>query len=108
MSARAPRSARTAVAPPGSRHGMRGSARRRELNASWLSRISSARRVALILVALFEITEVAILWGKGFEHQNGIAVVLGFIVLVLLLAFELAEHSAMKRDHELSQEISEW
>jgi sigma-B regulation protein RsbU (phosphoserine phosphatase) len=60
------------------------------------------------VVGLFEVSEAVILWTRGLEHQDWIAVILGLVILLLLLAFELAEHAAMKRDLELSQEISEW
>ena len=73
-----------------------------------LSRVSSARRIALVAVALFELSEVALLWSKGIERGNGVAVLLGFAVLVLLIGFEVAEHAAAERDRELSLEISEW
>ena len=74
----------------------------------FLSRISPARRVALAVVALFDLVEVVLLSTRGFEQHNLLALVLGFAVLILLLGFELAEHIALKRDRDLSQEISEW
>ena len=74
----------------------------------FLSRISPARRIAVVVVAVFELFEIAFLWVTGFQHHNLVALILGFVVLILLLGFELAEHLTMKRDHDLSQEISEW
>jgi sigma-B regulation protein RsbU (phosphoserine phosphatase) len=73
-----------------------------------LSRISPARRIALVAVAVFDVSEIVLLSVKGFEHHNWVALILGFALLLLLTGFELAEHAAMKRDHELSREISEW
>ncbi len=76
---------------------------------SWpFSRISPARRLALFLVALFELTEVALLWTRGVQNHSWTPLALGFFVLLVLLSFELAEHTAEKRDHQLSREISEW
>ena len=86
----------------------RRSGLRRGLPWKVLSRISPARRIALVVVALFEVVEVILLMDRGFQHQNWLALGLGFVILLLLLGFELAEHAAMKRDRDLSQEISEW
>jgi len=74
----------------------------------FLSRVSPARRIALVVVAVFELCEIVLLSVKGFEHNDLIALILGLVVLVLLLGFEWAEHITRKRDHDLSQEISEW
>jgi sigma-B regulation protein RsbU (phosphoserine phosphatase) len=73
-----------------------------------LSRISPARRIALVVVAAFDVAEAVVLWVRGFENHSWVALALGFALLLLLLGFELAEHAAAKRDHELSREISEW
>ena len=77
---------------------------------SWssLSKISPARRAALFLVAIFEAFEIYHLWTYGAERGNWIAPILGLSVLFLLLAFELAEHAAIRRDIDLSREIAEW
>lgn len=77
---------------------------------SWssLSKISPARRTALVLVAIFEAFEIYHLWTFGAERGNWIAPILGLLVLFLLLAFELAEHVAIRRDIDLSREIAEW
>jgi sigma-B regulation protein RsbU (phosphoserine phosphatase) len=75
---------------------------------SFLSKISPARRIALLFVALFEFFEVYELWTAGAATGNWIAVILGLVVLFLLLAFELAEHAALRRDVDLSREIAEW
>lgn len=83
----------------------------RELDrACWkfLSKISPARRTALLLVAVFEAVEVYNLWNSGLAHGNWVAVALGLAVLFLLLAFELAEHAAIRRDLDLGREIAEW
>jgi len=59
-------------------------------------------------VAAFDVSEVVLLSIRGFERHDSLALVLGSLVLLVLLAFELAEHAAAKRDHELSHEIAEW
>ena len=73
-----------------------------------LSRISPLRRFALVAVAVFEIFEGTQLLRTGWEHHNPIALALGFIVLLLLLGFEFAEHATAKRDQDLAREISQW
>lgn len=77
---------------------------------SWpfLSRISPFRRGALAAVALFELWEANRLWQSGLLDHNWVALGLGFIVLLLLLGYELGEHAAMRRDSELGREIAEW
>ena len=82
----------------------------RARHAPWLllSRISPARRVVLLLVAVFDIAEVVLLSKRGIQQHDAVALTLGVIVLVLLLVFEVAEHAAALRDDELSREISEW
>jgi hypothetical protein len=75
---------------------------------SFLSKISPARRIALLCVAIFEFVEVYELWTAGAARGNWIAVMLGLVVLFLLMAFELAEHAALRRDVDLSREIAEW
>jgi phosphoserine phosphatase RsbU/P len=73
-----------------------------------MSRFSPARRLLLALVAIFDVIEVSLLISRGLQHHNVLALALGVAVLLVLLGFELAEHAAMKRDEELSREISEW
>ena len=90
--------------PPGRNSG----AAKRRFPPFLLSKISPTRRIALVIVGLFEVSEVVLLWRRGLEHEDWIAAILGLIVLLLLLGFELVEHAATRRDHELSQEISEW
>ncbi len=59
-------------------------------------------------MAVFEAVEVYNLWNSGLAHGNWVAVALGLAVLFLLLAFELAEHAAIRRDLDLGREIAEW
>lgn len=73
-----------------------------------LSRLSPTRRIALLVVACFEAWEVVLLFGRGIEHHNPVWLLLGLGVLFLLLAYEVAEYTVAKRDHELAHEISEW
>lgn len=94
--------------PPGSHSSRRHRGPKRGLASWFLSRISPARRIALVVVAVFDVTEVVLLSAKGFEQHNAFALVLGFALLILLVGFEMAEHAATKRDHDLSREISEW
>lgn len=77
---------------------------------SWpfLSHMSPARRIALAAVAVFELWEAYRLWQSGLIDHNWLALGLGFLVLLLLLGYELAEHAAMRRDSELGREIIEW
>lgn len=85
--------------------------RRRRLHhvPLWVhSRIHPARRVALVAVAAFELSEAALLWRRGLETQNLAPLILGFLVLLLLLAFEIDESAATRRERELAQEIVEW
>lgn len=72
------------------------------------SRTHPARRVALALVAAFEVSEAAILWSRGFEGRNAAPLILGFMVLLLLLGFEWGELSAARRERELAREIADW
>ena len=72
------------------------------------ARINSARRFALVAVAAFELTEVVVLWRRGFGSQEWMPLVLGALVLLLLLGFELAEAAATRRERELALEIAEW
>lgn len=75
----------------------------------WLhSRLHPARHVALALVALFEVWEAGLLWRRGLEFREALPLALGFVVLLLLLAFEIDERSAMRRERELGREIAEW
>src|SRR5262245_44069830 len=92
-----PAGVRQSVPPP---PGQASRARKRRLPTSLLSKISPARRVALVVVGLFEAFEAVLLWRKGIEHGDWAPVLLGLVVLILLLAFELAEHAATKRDQE--------
>lgn len=73
-----------------------------------LSRTYAARRTALVLVAVFEAWEATLLWLRGFEHRNWVPVLLGLVLLILLLAFELVEYVMSRRERELCHEIAEW
>jgi sigma-B regulation protein RsbU (phosphoserine phosphatase) len=70
--------------------------------------MSPVRRLALLAVAVFEGWEGYRLWHSGLLDHNWVALGLGFLVLLLLLGYELAEHAAMRRDSELGREIIEW
>ena len=94
--------------PPGSPTRRRGPGRNWNIPWSVLSRISPARRIALVLVGIFDAWEAVLLWQRGFANHNWFALGLGFGLLLLLLGFELAEHAAARRDEELSREICEW
>src|SRR5215813_11255487 len=73
-------------------------ATKRRSHPSLLSRISPTRRIALVVVGLFEVSEAVLLWRRGLWHEDWIALILGLVVLLVLLAFKLVEHAATKRD----------
>ncbi len=73
-----------------------------------LARTYAARRTALVLVAVFEAWEATLLWLRGFEHRNWVPLLLGLVLLLLLLAFELAEFVMARRERELCYEIADW
>jgi serine phosphatase RsbU (regulator of sigma subunit) len=77
---------------------------------SWpfLSHMSPARRATLVAVAVFEIWEAYRLWQMGLLDRNWVALALGFLVLLLLSGYELAEHAALRRDSDLGREIIQW
>jgi serine phosphatase RsbU (regulator of sigma subunit) len=90
-----------AAAPPGG-ESSRGSWPRTARTLFWamLSKLSPARRVFLLL------TLVVLLWGLGTQLAG--RMLLGALMLLVLLALELADRVAMKRDLEIAREIQGW
>jgi len=65
-----------------------------------LGKLSPARRVFLLLTLL------TLLWGLFAPHRN--ATLLAAVLLLVLLALELADRVAMKRDLEIARDIQAW
>ncbi|HXW61072.1 MAG TPA: PP2C family protein-serine/threonine phosphatase [Candidatus Acidoferrales bacterium] len=70
-----------------------------------LMKLTPARRVLLLIAIAFLIVEPDVRWGK---HEVSIQLAgFGSLILFLLLALELADRVAMKRDLEIAREIQQ-
>jgi phosphoserine phosphatase RsbU/P len=97
---------------PGERPGRRYWRIARALFWAMVMKLSPARRVMLIIalaLVLFGIlgTEVRVSNNTVISIGGGEAI-LGALVLLLLLALELADRVTMKRDLEIAKEIQQW
>jgi len=85
---------------------------KRPLLAAWalfqvmLMKLSPARRVLLLVAIFMLVFQGDIRWGGGGMRINLGAV--GVLILLLLLALELADRVTMKRDLEIAREIQQW
>lgn len=72
-----------------------------------LMKLTPARRVLLLLAIAMLLIQPSVRWGNGREFSFNLGG-LGVAILFLLLAVELADRVAMKRDLEIAREIQQW
>jgi phosphoserine phosphatase RsbU/P len=72
-----------------------------------LMKLTPARRVLLLISIALLLVQTDARWGRGREFSFNLGG-LGVAILFLLLAVELADRVAMKRDLEIAREIQQW